>query len=1094
MRPATPHNQTFQTELARLNPAQRAAVEQIDGPVMVLAGPGTGKTHLLAARIGNILTETDTGAHNILCLTFTEAGVKAMRERLLTFIGPEAHRVTINTFHGFCSNLIQQNLHYFGKLDLEPVTELEQIRIIRQLLDELPQDSPLRQGYHEAYFYEAHLKHLFAAIKAEHWDGDDVEQRIDKYLRNLPATEGFFYKSNRAPHQKGDPNQGRIAEETLRMERLRAAVRLFPAYQDALRAQRRYDYGDMIGWVLRAFNDYPSLLRSYQERFQYVLVDEFQDTNGSQDEIVRQLVHYWERPNIFIVGDDDQSIYEFQGARLQALSDFFRRYDEVKLVTLTENYRSRQRILDAASTLIARNDHRIGTELPELAVEKSLSASNPAYAGSAPAPAATTDPAPAAAQHDCVIPTSAADLGTAPAKPNGTEQQTDTAAPVRLLTFPDARQENAYLLRQLQRWHEGGTPWSEMAVIYARHKQAAELRHLLERANIPYRSKRRPNVLDGRPVRQLLDLLHYLNAEHERPGSGEYLLFRVLHFRCFGLWPNDLARLNRARLGSRTTNGQLPTWRDFLQTPNRWPTDLRDGDAIQVTADWLEDMIGEIGLYPLTEYVERAMNGSGLLAGVLRHPKRAELLQHLATFSDFTVAEVARRPRLLLPGLLDTLRQMDANRIELPLRNHLAQADAVLLVTAHSAKGLEFEKVWLLDCSEKNWEKGGRSNNQFKLPDTLTYTTTEHAEEAARRLFFVAMTRAKTEVVLSVAELNAQDKAQQRVRFFDEVAEQAGLTIEAAGLDAADSSAVAGLQLQPVDLNQLPGLEASAVAELLKDFRLSVSALYAYLDCPTAFFYEKLLGVPDLEREETLYGSALHDALEMYFLRVRNDPQSIFPSKAELLYNFEQSLGRRRGLLRPAAFERRLEQGKRELASYFDRYRKTWTTDVEVELKIQNVEVDGIPLVGMIDRVDNLSDAFARVVDYKTSNSSKAAVKKKLKGPTAAEPNGGSYWRQLNFYKLLFDNKPGNIRRVKEGRISFLLVNTEGEQPEVTASTGPKDQTALRQLLRTAWDGIQAQEFTGCGKPDCAWCRFVADLREDVPLGTTAGGDLDDWS
>ncbi|MEM9928598.1 MAG: ATP-dependent DNA helicase, partial [Bacteroidota bacterium] len=1009
------HNTTFQAELARLNPAQRAAVEKIDGPVMVLAGPGTGKTHLLAARIGNILLETDTGAHNILCLTFTEAGVKAMRERLLQFIGPEAHRIGIFTFHGFCSNLIQQNLQYFGKVDLEPLSDLEQIRIIRTLLDELQQDTPLRQGYHENYFYEPHLKHLFAAIKSEDWGLDDMEQKIDRYLTALPTKEGFFYKANRKPNRKGDPKLNEIREETIRMERLRAGLRLFPGYQEALRRQRRYDFGDMIGWVLRAFNDFPNLLRTYQERYQYVLVDEFQDTNGAQDRIVRELVSYWDRPNVFIVGDDDQAIYEFQGARLEAMTRFFQRYDDVKLVTLTENYRSRQEILDIASTLIRKNTLRIGNKLPELAVEKGLAASNKKYA-----------------------------------------QTAAVASPVRMLSFPDSHQETGYLINQLRAWHAAGTPWSEMAVIYAKHRQAAELRHLLERADIPYRSKRRPNVLDGRPVRQLLDLLHYLEAEYVRPSTGEYLLFRVLHFRCFGLWPHDLARLNRARLATKDAEGFFPTWRDFLQMPANWPADLRDGDAIQVAADWLEDMIGEIGLYPLTEYVERAMNGSGLLATVLRHPNRAELLQHLATFADFTVAEVARRPRIMLGDLLETLKQMDANRIELPLRSHLDQAEAVLLVTAHSAKGLEFEKVWMLDCAEPKWGKARGNKKEFKLPDTLTFTGPESEEEANRRLFFVALTRAKTEVVMSVADLDDQGRAQQRVAFMDELLATTNLVLETAGLTAEETAATAVLQLQPTDQSRLPGLEESAVAELLKDFRLSVSALYSYLKCPTAFLYEKLLGVPDLEREQALYGSALHEALEVYFLRMKRDTSHIFPSKEELLYNFEQALGKRRGLITPEAFENRLRQGRQELSSYYDTYRSTWLVDVEVEQKIRNVEVEGIPLTGVIDRVDILSDAWVRVVDYKTSGSSKQAMADKGRAPTKAKPHGGSYWRQLNFYKLLYDNRPGNIRRVKESKISFLLVNSQGQQPEKEVSMGPKDQEKLLAIIREAWAGIQA--------------------------------------
>lgn len=1089
MRPATSHNQTFISELARLNTQQRAAVEKIDGPVMVLAGPGTGKTHLLAARIGNILTETDTGAHNILCLTFTEAGVKAMRERLLKFIGPEAHRIGIYTFHGFCSNLIQQNLQYFGKLDLEPLSELEQIRIIRELLDGLEQDTPLRQGYHETYFYESHLRNLFAAIKAENWDVDDLEQKIDRYLAGLASHPDFVYKRKYKDKPAGAPREGLIEEETLRMKRLRAAAGLFPAYQEALRKARRYDYGDMIGWVLRAFNDFPSLLLAYQERYQYVLVDEFQDTNGAQDLIVRSLVDYWENPNVFIVGDDDQAIYEFQGARLRSMIDFFQRYDDVKLVTLRDNYRSRQEILDVASHLIRRNDLRIGNKLPELKVNKNLVAAHPGF---------NLSPSPSPGERGAIgslgDPQASNPAPSSPAPPLGADAEggsggAPAAAPVSLLQFPDRQQENGYLINQLRAWHEAGTPWSEMAVIYAKHGQAAELTGLLERADIPYRSKRRPNVLDGRPVRQLLKLLTYLQSEHDRPGTGEYLLFRVLHFRCFGLWPHDLARINRARLARKNDEGFFPSWRDFLQHPAWWPADLRDGDAVQVAADWLEDMIGEIGLYPLAEYVERAMNGSGLLAGVLRHPKRAELLQHLATFTDFVVAEVARRPRLLLDGLLDTLRQMDANHIQLPLRSHLDQAEAVLLVTAHSAKGLEFEKVWMLDCAEGKWGKGrGGNQSKFKLPDTLTYTGAEDEEEARRRLFFVAITRAKTEVVLSVADLDARGKAQQRVSFLDEIMESSGLKMEEAGLSAEQTAATAALQLQPTDLTKLPGLEDAAVAELLKDFRLSVSALYSYLRCPTAFFYEKLLGVPDLEREQTLYGSALHDALEMYFLRMKRDTSRQFPSKAELLYNFDLALGRRRGLLTPAAFTNRQRQGRSELSTYYDQYRSSWVNEVEVELKIRNAEVDGIPLTGAIDRVDILSDAWVRVVDYKTSGSGSKQVKKKTKAPTPKDPYGGSYWRQLNFYKLLYDNRPGNIRRVREGKISFLLVNPEGKQPEAKVSMTAKDQTALRAILRETWDKIQARDFTGCGEEDCDWCRFVADLREEVPLGK----DLDE--
>ncbi|MEL7163423.1 MAG: 3'-5' exonuclease, partial [Bacteroidota bacterium] len=339
---------------------------------------------------------------------------------------------------------------------------------------------------------------------------------------------------------------------------------------------------------------------------------------------------------------------------------------------------------------------------------------------------------------------------------------------VRIQAYTNQNQELAALLAQLQTWRAAGVPWEEMAVIYAKHGQGVRVRHLLERAGIPYRSKRRPNVLDGRPVRQLRQLLTYVHLENDRPKTGEYLIYRLLHFRCFATDAHDLARMNLVRLAIKNEEGFSPSWREYLGQSQKWPSHLRARPQMERAAAFFNAMIALPGSLPLAELVERVLNESGLLATALRHPNRAELVQHLATFSDFVLAELARRPRLHLKGLLDTLDQMDENRIELPLRSHLDQAEAVLLVTAHSAKGLEFDKVWLLDCAERKWGATGNNRGQFKLPDTLTYSGTESEEEARRRLFFVAMTRAKSELVMSYAELDEKDKAQQRTVFLDE--------------------------------------------------------------------------------------------------------------------------------------------------------------------------------------------------------------------------------------------------------------------------------------------------------------------------------------
>ena len=365
------YNTAFRHELERLNPAQREAVEQIDGPVLVIAGPGTGKTHILASRIGRILMETDAQPHNILCLTFTDAGVQAMRKRLLQLIGPEAHRVHVFTFHSFCNNIIQSNLERFGRRDLEPLSELERVDIIRRIIDVLPHRHILKQVRGDAFFYEGHLDNLFQTMKKENWTADFIIKKIDEHLADLSNRKEFIYQRKQGAFKKGDLKKAKIEEEQHRMEKLRQAAKLFSEYEKLMQEMRRYDYADMILWVLDAFEKHPALLRQYQEQYLYFLVDEYQDTNGAQNEVLNKLVAYWDSPNIFIVGDDDQSIYEFQGARLKNITEFYEKYKrDIKLVILKDNYRSSQNILDTSLSVISQNKIRVINAVEDLGLEK----------------------------------------------------------------------------------------------------------------------------------------------------------------------------------------------------------------------------------------------------------------------------------------------------------------------------------------------------------------------------------------------------------------------------------------------------------------------------------------------------------------------------------------------------------------------------------------------------------------------------------------------------------------------------------------------------------------------------------------------------
>src|ERR1700761_1405214 len=219
--------QHFREEYRKLNEQQQLAVDTIEGPVMVIAGPGTGKTQILAARIGKILLETDVFPGNILCLTYTDAGAIAMRRRLLSFIGPDAYKVHIHTFHSFCNDIIQENLHLFEKTALDPISDLEKIQLFKVLIDGWPRNHPLKRYRGDVYFELNNLQGLFSTMKREGWTSGFLEERIDIYIKDLDNREEFVYKTSRAGKWNKGEKKPAYQIEIERMEKLRAAVREF---------------------------------------------------------------------------------------------------------------------------------------------------------------------------------------------------------------------------------------------------------------------------------------------------------------------------------------------------------------------------------------------------------------------------------------------------------------------------------------------------------------------------------------------------------------------------------------------------------------------------------------------------------------------------------------------------------------------------------------------------------------------------------------------------------------------------------------------------------------------------------------------------
>ncbi len=423
----------FWQRYQQLNLEQKQAVDTIDGPLMVVAGPGTGKTELLSMRVANILRQTDTLPESILCLTFTDSAAVNMRERLTKIIGPQANKVCIHTFHSFGTEVINHNPEYFfSGARYMPADDLASIEILQSIFNTFDYDDPLNKyNPKDGWTYLDSIRSRIRDLKKEGITPEVFEQILDDnetfisqardiikdFFANkiskslLSKTRGSLLaplsqinfnekqpnyslkksiveslqktldkieaqekpKTNeltswRNSFCKVDEDKKYRLKADLNHKKYRSLARIYQKYQEGLHQSGLFDFEDMLLEVLKAFERHKELRYNYQEQFLYILVDEFQDTSGVQTKLIDMLIDTEltnNRPNLMVVGDDDQSIFKFQGASLSNILNFRQKYPTCQIITLTKNYRSKQTILDFASHFINNCEQRL-TDLPEI--------------------------------------------------------------------------------------------------------------------------------------------------------------------------------------------------------------------------------------------------------------------------------------------------------------------------------------------------------------------------------------------------------------------------------------------------------------------------------------------------------------------------------------------------------------------------------------------------------------------------------------------------------------------------------------------------------------------------------------------------------
>lgn len=1019
----------FKEEYQKLNPQQQRAVDTIEGPVMVIAGPGTGKTQILAARIGKILLDTDALPENILCLTYTDAGTVAMRKRLQYFIGADAYKVNIYTFHAFCNDVIQDNLSLFDKKSMDAISDIERIELLKELIDAFPKGNPLKRYRGDVYYEIDNLKQLFSTMKKEGWTVDFFNQKIDEYIADLPNRDGYVAKRKVKEFNKGDLRTDKIAEETVKMEKLRAAVNEFPNFQRLMNNKRRYDFDDMINWVINVFEENKNILANYQEKFQYLLVDEYQDTSGTQNKLVQLLINYWQKPNVFVVGDDDQSIYRFQGANVENMLNFANRYSQDLItVVLTNNYRSTQPILEISKTLINRNEERLVTQIKGLT--KELIAAN-------------------------------------------TSINSLTNQPI-IYQYTTTKDEMAGITNQIAQLIEQKVEPGKIAVIYKENKFGEQLSNYLRIKNIPVYTKRSINVLTQAFSNKIIQLLRYLNAEHDIPYGGDEMLFEILHFDFYNIPAIEIAKLT-VETNALKYKGEQTSIRKLLSEKANMPAqNLFDSGLHEELRNFglvIEKLISAVSNFTLQELFEQVIKQAGVIKYILHSNDKIALMQLLTSIFDFIKDETARNPTLKLSQLISILDLMEKEKIPVPMNKQIGTDKAVNLLTTHGSKGLEFEYVFFSGANATFWEKKKKPGGGYTFPDTIFSSLPKHTEdEELRRLFYVALTRAEKYLYISYAKLDKDAKAIEPSMFIAEILEEHDLPVELISLSPDEQMEFELLNFT-VQTPEIEQAEEDFITKLLDKFVMNVTALNAYLDCPLGFYYKNLLRIPSGKSENLEFGSAVHYALEKLFRKMQETKPEKFPTIAEMIADFTWYMNRHREHFTKEAFERRMEYGEETLRNYYHKYVNSWNKVVAVERNIRGVVVNEIPLKGKLDKLE-FTGKQVNVVDYKTGNYDYAIAK--LKSPDEKVPLGGDYWRQAVFYKILVDNYEQKDWKVISTKFDFIEPDKDGNYHNKTIEITAQDVETVTMQLTDVWKKIQARDFyTGCGKPECHWCNFV---------------------
>ncbi len=1023
--------------LEKLNKAQQQAVLHGDGPLLIVAGAGTGKTTVLINRLAYLMIEKKVKMEEVLLLTFTEKAAEEMTLRAEQILPYGYLDLWINTFHSFGERILRE----FGlDIGLNPnfklLTQTEQWVLIKKNLADFSLDYYRPLGNPTKFISE--LVSHFSRLKDENISvteylkyAEDLESDQDNRLGSnqlVNKVKVGLKKSKKSVMASGllDSSPHKINElkesEEIKLEvgRIKELANAYQTYNQLLLDNNFLDFGDLLIYTLKLWRERPYILKFYRTKFKYIMVDEFQDTNWAQYELIKTLA--LPRNNLVVVGDDDQAIYKFRGASLSNIMQFKDDYPKAQEIILTENYRSNQEILDRAYRLIQNNNpNRLETKLK---INKKLIA-------------------------------------------RGTVAKLKySSPPVRFLDFSSDSDEVSYVAQRIKELYSqakiNSVLWSDFAILVRANNTADAYVQELNRQAIPnqFMSWRglyyKPLILDILAYFRLLDNYHESSA-----------LFRVLNMNPFKISHLDLITINKM--------ARRKVWSLYEALKNiNAISGISSGSIVRVNK--LINLIAKHSLSVArqkpTKIFLHFVYDSGLLVGLDRD-RDLEQFSYLNQFYQKIKKLEEAEPDLRLKDFLTAIDlELEAGETG-ALKLDFIDSETVKIMTVHGAKGLEFRYVFIVGLVDKRFPTISHGE-KISLPDALVpeqvnLNPRSHLEEE-RRLFYVAATRAKEELYLTAAKDYGGAREKKPSRFITEMGLENSLDLEISlSIDNEFLRNLHYLNKRELKLNK----KKIVLNHYPLPTKFSFSQLAAYSTCPLQYKFAFILKVPvSTDKASLIFGRVIHTTLYNFLLPTLSERSSaqgsLFVSsdkdqkkkiqeKIASLLTEKQLLALYQEFWQEDGYQDKEERekykikGQKALKKFFYDYCHNSKPNILFLEKRFSFRVGSDIIKGTIDRVDRQTDGSLEIIDYKTGN-----PKDKL---------GFKDKRQLILYQLFLEE----FLAVKVSLLSYYYIEN-GRKVSFIATE--KDIDKLRLEIRQEIDSIKALNFEPSPSPLCSFCDF----------------------